>query len=185
MRRTLPYLVHPMKGCTVHKEEWSPEKLARFERAWKDGVEIELMGERFGITASAVSSIARRRGLRMKVVRTKPPRRHFIAPAIALMLVGSSVRAAPPPGSDPNSELSAWFRSLQNAKGEFCCSVADCRRPHAWRQQANGYQVQEGKGAPWLDVPNENILRRENPLGDAVACIVGGVVRCFIAPNET
>ena len=29
------------------------------------------------------------------------------------------------------------------------------------------------------------ILGRENLLGDAVACIVGGRARCFIAPNET
>ena len=29
------------------------------------------------------------------------------------------------------------------------------------------------------------ILRRENLLGEAEACIVGGRVRCFIAPNET
>jgi hypothetical protein len=152
---------------------------------WKDGVESELMGERFGITASAISSIARRRGLPMKAVRTRPRRRQFTAPALVLLLVGFSAWAAPPPGSDPNSELSAWFRSLQNAKGEFCCSVADCRRPYAWRQQASGYQVQAAKDAPWLDVAAENVLRRENLLGDAVACIVAGQVRCFIAPNET
>jgi hypothetical protein len=29
------------------------------------------------------------------------------------------------------------------------------------------------------------ILRRENLLGEAVACIVGAQVRRFIAPNET
>ena len=174
-----------MKGCTARKEEWSPEKYARFEKVWKDGVEIELMGERFGITASAISSIAKRRGLPMKVVRTRPRPHKFIAPALALALAAFSAWAAPPPGSDPNSELSAWFRSLQNEKGEFCCSVADCRRPYAWRQQAHGYQVQAEKDAPWLDVPAENILRRVNLLGDAVACIVGGQVRCFIAPNET
>jgi len=143
------------------------------------------MGERFGITASAISSIARRRGLPMKAVRTRPHRWAFTAPALVLLLVGLSAWAAPPPGSDPNSELSAWFRSLQNAKGEFCCSVSDCRRPYAWRQQASGYQVQAVKDAPWLDVPTENVLRRENLLGDAVACIVAGQVRCFIAPNET
>jgi hypothetical protein len=173
-----------MKGCPAHKGGWSPERYARFEKAWKDGIEIELMGERFGITASAISSIAKRRGLPMKNVRTRRPRK-FLAPALALLLASFSARAAPPPGNDPNSELSAWFRSLQNDKGEFCCSVADCRRPYAWRQQASGYQVQVAKEAPWLDVPAENILRRVNLLGDAVACVVGGQVRCFIAPNET
>jgi hypothetical protein len=45
--------------------------------------------------------------------------------------------------------------------------------------------VQAAEDAPWLDVPSENILRQVNLLGDAVACIVGGQVRCFIAPNET
>jgi hypothetical protein len=157
-----------------------------FDEAWKDGVEIELLKERCGITASAISSIAKRRGLPMKAVRTRPRRRQFTAPAIVLLLVGFSAWAAPPPGSDPNSELSAWFRSLQNANGEFCCSVADCRRPYAWRQKASGYQVQEAQDAPWIDVPAANVLQRENLLGDAVACIVGGGwVRCFIAPNET
>jgi len=121
----------------------------------------------------------------MKTERTRPRRRHLIAPALVLLLAGFSAWAAPPPGADPNSALSAWFRSLQNAKGEFCCSVSDCRRPFAWRQQASGYQVQATKDGPWLDVPPDNILRRENLLGDAVACIVAGEVRCFIAPNET
>jgi hypothetical protein len=174
-----------MKGCPARKEGWSPERYARFEKAWKDAVEIELTGERYGITASAIASIAKRWGLLMKVVRRKPRRRKFIAPALVLMLASFGAWAAPPPGSDPNSELSSWFRSLQNTKGEFCCCVADCRRPYAWRQQVGGYQVQVAKDAPWLDVPAENILSRVNLLGDAVACIVGGQVRCFIAPNET
>jgi hypothetical protein len=121
----------------------------------------------------------------MNADRTTPCRGRLIAPALALLIAGFSARAAPPPGSDPTSELSAWFRSLQNAKGEFCCNVADCRKPYAWRQQATGYQVQAAQDGPWLDVPADNILRRENLLGDAVACIVGGQVRCFIAPNET
>jgi hypothetical protein len=94
------------------------------------------------------------------------------------------LHAAPPTGSDPNSEIGRWFQSLQNSKGEICCSIADCRRPYAWRQTGRGYQVQEGNGAPWLDVPPENILRRENPLGDAIACIVGGRVRCFVPPSD-
>ena len=121
----------------------------------------------------------------MEALNTTPRRGRPIVAAAVLLLAGFGAWAAPPPGTDPNSELSAWFRSLQNAKGEFCCSVSDCRKPYAWRQQAGGYQVQAAKDGPWLDVPADNILRRENLLGDAVACIVGGEVRCFIAPNET
>src|SRR5260370_5513900 len=100
----------------------------------------------------------------MKADRLRPRRGQLIAPALALLLAGFSAWAAPPPGSDPNSELSAWFRSLQNAKGEFCCNVTDCRRPYAWRQQASGYQVQAVRDALWLDVRAANILLAENLL---------------------
>ena len=101
-------------------------------------------------------------------------------------LLLTPVHAAPPAGADPNSEIGRWFQSLENSKGEICCSVADCRRPYAWRQTiGGGYQVQEGNGAPWLDVPPENMLNRTNPFGDAIACIVGGRVRCFVPPGET
>jgi hypothetical protein len=105
---------------------------------------------------------------------------------LAGLLVMRPPHAAPPAGTDPNSEIGRWFQSLQNSKGEICCSVADCRRPYAWRQTTGrGYQVQEGNGAPWIDVPPENILRGKNPLGDAIACVVGGRVRCFVPPSET
>ena len=102
------------------------------------------------------------------------------------MLV-TPVHAAPPAGADPSSEIGRWFQSLQNSNGESCCSVADCRRPCAWRQtMSHGYQVQESEGAPWVDVPAENILRRQNPIGDAIARIIGGGwVRCFVPPSET
>src|SRR5258708_31508311 len=66
-----PLLERPMKGCPARKEGWSPERYARFEKAWHDGVEIELMRERFGITANAILLIAKRLGLPMKVVRTR------------------------------------------------------------------------------------------------------------------
>src|SRR5262249_26200779 len=114
-----------------------------------------------------------------------PFMRAVLHPIVWLCLVGLllawPVHAAPPPGADPNSELGRWFRSLKTSKGEICCSVADCRRPYAWRQTTSrGYQVQEGNGAPWLDVSPLNILQLRNPIGDAIACIVGGNVRCFI-----
>ncbi|HUK10675.1 MAG TPA: hypothetical protein VLX09_22580 [Stellaceae bacterium] len=117
-------------------------------------------------------------------MRTVPHAKIWLC--LAGVLLTWPLHAAPPAGTDPNSEIGRWFQSLRNGKGEICCSVADCRRPYAWRHTtAHGYQVQEGKGAPWLDVPPENILRQQNPLGDAVACIVGGRVRCFLPPSET
>lgn len=105
---------------------------------------------------------------------------------VAGLVTIAAAHAAPPDGADPSSEIGRWFQSLENRKGENCCSVADCRRPYAWRQMmGHGYQVQMAPASPWLDVPAENILRRENLIGDAIACIVGGKVRCFIPPSET
>ncbi len=100
------------------------------------------------------------------------------------MLAGVAF-AAPPLGADLNSPLAMWYRSLNNAKGENCCSVADCRRPYAWTRIDDVYQVQMVAHTPWLRVPPENVLRRENEAGDAVACVVGGVVRCFVPVPET
>jgi hypothetical protein len=108
-----------MKGCPARKEGWSPERYARFEKAWKDGVEIELMGERFGITASAISSIAKRRGLPMKNVRTRPRPRNFIAPALALLLASFNVWAAPPPGSIPILNSVRGSAASKTRKGNF------------------------------------------------------------------
>ena len=177
-------------GRHRHGEGLSDEQIGRFTRAWQEGVEIELVGERFALSRSAVSSIARRLNLRPKVAR-RPRGKKIIAALVVLMLATPGLfvpgaAAAPPPGADPSSEIGLWFRSLQNSSGEFCCSVADCRRPYAWRQTTGkGYQVEAAEGSPWLDVPPENILRRANLLGDAIACIVGNQVRCFIAPPET
>ena len=35
--------------------------------------------------------------------------------------------AAPPPGTDPTSEMSEWYRGLRQPRTGFgCCSEADC-----------------------------------------------------------
>lgn len=110
----------------------------------------------------------------------------LIAVFAAVFLVAVfNVHAAPPEGADPNSALSLWFKSLVNSKGEYCCSVADCRPVRDWKQTGEGYQVKPQGSDDWIPVPPENVLRRENPLGQPVACVIGGIVRCFVAPPET
>jgi hypothetical protein len=112
--------------------------------------------------------------------------------ALIVVALGAAVavaRGAPPAGSDPNSALATWYRSLtQPDTGFGCCSIADCR-PLAdsdWRQTDKGYEVRWRN--EWLLVPQGRILNnKENPTGQPVACIYGSPseVHCFVRPPET
>lgn len=44
-------------------DDWPTEKLRRFVKAWRDGVEITHMAERFGVSVSRVSHLADELGL--------------------------------------------------------------------------------------------------------------------------
>lgn len=52
-----------MKSDQLPAGDWPDKKLRRFEKAWRDGVDIVDMAARFGISPSTVSHIAERRGL--------------------------------------------------------------------------------------------------------------------------
>lgn len=109
--------------------------------------------------------------------------------------------AAPPPGSDPNSALAAWYHSLTvpdnpitRANGSAnggCCAQSDCR-PVDYRQDDQGYLVLIGTQFPgvtephWERVPPEVvILHKDNPEGQPVACWYNQKLRCFVPPSET
>lgn len=94
------------------------------------------------------------------------------------------VNAEPPPGTDPNSPISQWFRELkQPINGVSCCSISDCR-PEPVRVYDGHYQAwHEGT---WLPVPDEAILpKMENPVGEAVVCIFHGTVLCLVRGPES
>jgi hypothetical protein len=100
--------------------------------------------------------------------------------------------AAPPPGADPNSELSQWFRGLRDDSGKSCCSLADCR-PTEYRQLGDHYEVlvdsKWGIEPPqWVAVPPSKILNQiDNPTGRGVLCFnqYSHQVLCFVRPSET
>jgi len=103
-----------------------------------------------------------------------------------IMMVNFFAHAAPPAGADP--ALAPWFQSLgQPETGYPCCSIADCR-PVQSRTTADHFEVfidrkSFGADAPnaWVRVPAENILhRKDNPLGEPVACWYINEVRCFV-----
>jgi hypothetical protein len=109
----------------------------------------------------------------------------------AALVLGGSAMAAPPPGTNPNSEMAGWYHSLVDHRGIGCCSAADCRRVE-YRMKGDAFEVFIDKGtfgrsAPdaWVAVPAEAILPRENPTGEGVACFYAGQVHCFVQAGAT
>jgi hypothetical protein len=111
---------------------------------------------------------------------------------LAVSVLTTVARAAPPPGADPNSELSQWFRSLHDESGKSCCSLADCR-PTEYRQLGDHYEVLVDKKwdidpPQWVAVPPSKILNQiDNPTGRGVLCFnqYSRQVLCFVRPSET
>lgn len=101
--------------------------------------------------------------------------------AAAIVLTTGMALAAPPPNAD--GRFADWFRSLKDGMGHSCCDISDCRRTTA-RIGPAGYQARTPEG-DWVDVPTEKIIRRDNPVGDAVMCwLPGRGVMCFVPPLE-
>lgn len=111
--------------------------------------------------------------------------------AIFLLLLLAIAHAAPPEGADPESPLGRWYRSLHVPHSTaLCCSISDCRPVEA-RAQNGHWQIRRGQ--QWIDVPEDRIVRRDNPDGRPIACIGqyddapggNGPIRCFVPPPET
>ena len=103
--------------------------------------------------------------------------------AIALVLLATGARAAPPENADP--ALAPWFQSLAvPGTGISCCSIADCR-PTDYRTVGDHYEALiENK---WVAIPPRKVLQRtDNPVGRAVVCWTPerGVM-CFVRGTET
>jgi hypothetical protein len=105
------------------------------------------------------------------------------ASLILLSTLLSVATAQPPPDADPNSTMGQWYRSLTVPRsGLSCCSVADCRAVEA-RLTAGRWEIRAGDD--WLAVPPEVILKRDNPDGRPIACVLAGTIRCFVPPAAT
>jgi hypothetical protein len=91
------------------------------------------------------------------------------AAAAALLLLSS------PPGS-AHDFYSSWMRN--DGKGS-CCNNQDCAPAAAERRGAHWYVKHHGM---WMEVPDNVVLRKSTPDGQAHACILGNVIICFVEP---
>lgn len=102
---------------------------------------------------------------------------------VTLVLTVFAYAASPEATHDHSTPLGQWYKSLVSPQyGTSCCSAADCA-PAKARVYDGHYQVwNEGR---WLPVPDEVILpQMENPVGEPVACIFYGEVRCLVRGPE-
>ena len=138
--------------------------------------------------AQAASGALRRRGERNELgdarqtgntVMTRE-RRSGILVLLAVLMSTAPTMGAPPPNTDPS--LSPWFNCLQRPDGTgSCCSTADCRRVQS-RLANRGYEVL--LDGVWVAVPPNTVIHRDNPTGDAVACMRGHLIFCFVPAPE-
>jgi hypothetical protein len=89
-------------------------------------------------------------------------------------------------GTDP---LATWYRSLINADGKSCCSMRDCAPTEA-RMKEGRWEVlivsYDASSARWVTVPDQAVLRRENPDGRPILCRTpNGFIHCFVPPAGT
>jgi hypothetical protein len=106
-----------------------------------------------------------------------------IAAGLALSLPLAAF-AAPPPEADPNDPIRLWFRDLMRPDtNTSCCDSSDCRRV-ASRMTPTGWDALIRN--KWIPVAPENVLRQNNPTGEAVACYLPhlGII-CFVPPPQT
>lgn len=105
-----------------------------------------------------------------------------------LVFIATTAYAAPPPGSDPNSEMAKWYKGLTRNDGGSCCDISDCR-PAKYRQTNDGYEVllRVLGDEKWVPIPDDKILNHiDNPTGVAVVCAsAAGYIYCFVRPAET
>lgn len=109
----------------------------------------------------------------------------IVVGALIALSIAVAAFAQPPAGTDPGSPTSQWYRSLkQPGNGVSCCDRADCREYSSRTSGAHWQVLLDNK---WVDVPDSVVLRRDNPTGRAVACILGSAADplflCFVPPS--
>jgi hypothetical protein len=104
--------------------------------------------------------------------------------AFLALLVASPAFAAPPPGADPDSPMSKWFRGLRIPENNgSCCDESDCRVTTAQFRDGKWYAITEDG---WeAEVPAAKVLKDQaHPAGSAVLCWRRDLgVMCFVPPG--
>jgi len=79
--------------------------------------------------------------------------------------------AAPPPSTDLNSPMHAWFERQHSVAGQWCCDIADGHilSESDWRASGGGFEVRiNGR---WVPVPSHALrdpAGGPNPTGNAI-----------------
>lgn len=101
----------------------------------------------------------------------------LLAPLIAIaLLIAAGIYGvacgAPPPGTDPNSEMAKWFQSLTDKYGSSCCGEADCHQV-AWKRSDDGHYMAEYYPGRWIQVPDDTVKARDKePKGGPVSAVL-------------
>jgi hypothetical protein len=102
--------------------------------------------------------------------------------------ISSAAIAKPPPIGSEDWEIMApfveWVQKQNAPDGHWCCDVSD-GRPVESRMHNGHWQIYitEEKFARsttgWADVPDSAILHQGNPVGVAIAWVIGDHIYCF------
>lgn len=121
-----------------------------------------------------------------EAAKPQPPRsprpRAGTGMVAVLALLAGVARAEPPPGTDLDGPLHAWFERQHNVNGGWCCDLGDGEilPDDAWRITTNGYEVM--LGGAWHDIPPHALRDTAggpNPTGKAILWHRGELIFCF------
>ena len=107
--------------------------------------------------------------------------------ALAIIAVLASPAVARDDGRYANSANKAWFESLHNKSGAWCCNDADGEIEPTWRIESGHYQVML-RGS-WMDVLDTAVVEGPNRIGKAIVWPVYAhssilMIRCFMPGAE-
>jgi hypothetical protein len=107
-------------------------------------------------------------------------------------LAATTAHAAPPAVGSEDWEVMApyaeWVRTQNAPDGHWCCDISD-GRPVEARIYKGHWQIyiteEKFPRSPvgWANVPDDAVLRNANPMGVAIAWVLGGRIFCF-APGS-
>jgi hypothetical protein len=87
---------------------------------------------------------------------------------ISIVAGSGAAVAKPPPGADLTTPEANWVQSLRTPDNRMsCCDVADCRKVE-YRISENKIQAYIREN--WVTIPEDKLVKRENPTGTAWAC---------------
>lgn len=106
----------------------------------------------------------------------------WLAIIILLALLALLALISPALAHPPDAAHGEWLSSLETKWGGSCCNMQDCSH-YPTRIVGDHYEIlADGE---WRVVPEDAILRIENPTGEPVACWYHGAVRCFVPASAT